>query len=180
MRLAKSVPVTSGSASIGEASLTSSPRKDDIRRRSDANAGERAQWRRRGAFFHGEDLQFLKFLIPEGARVLELGCSTGELLAALNPSFGLGVDFSGRAIEQARRSFPHLTFEIGDIESREVINSLPGPFDYIVIVDTLGSLDDCQRMFENLHHLCTRETRLVVGYFSHLWHPLLKLAEWLH
>jgi hypothetical protein len=46
-----------------------------------------------------------------------------------------------------------------------------------VIVDTLGALEDCQLMFENLHSLCTRETRLIVGYFSHLWYPLLKLAE---
>jgi Glycosyl transferase family 2 len=32
-------------------------------------------------------------------------------------------------------------------------------------------------MFANLHDLCTRETRVVVGYFSHLWYPALKLAE---
>jgi SAM-dependent methyltransferase len=179
MTIAKSVPLTSEGTAVRESSLTLSPRKEDIRRRSDASADARAHWRRRGAFFHGEDLQFLKFLIPEGARVLELGCSTGELLAALKPSFGVGVDFSARAIEQGRRDFPHLTFEVGDIESREFIQSLPGPFDYIVIVDTLGSLDDCQRMFENLHHLCTRETRLVIGYFSHFWHPVLKLAEWI-
>src|SRR5262249_31058903 len=25
--------------------------------------------------------------------------------------------------------------------------------------------------------LCTHETRLVIGYFSHLWYPALKLAE---
>ena len=177
MTIAKPVPSTTEGAAICESSLPLSPRKEDMRRRADTGAYERARWRRRGAFFHGEDLRCLKFLIPEGARVLELGCSTGELLAALKPSFGLGVDFSGRAIEQARRAFPHLTFAVGDIESRAFIDSLPGPFDYIVIVDTLGSLDDCQRMFENLHHLCTRETRLVIGYFSHFWHPLLKLAE---
>lgn len=177
MTIAAPVRLTSDGAAIREASLTLSPRKEDVRRNSDASASERAQWRRRAAFFHGEDLRFLRFLIPEGARVLELGCSTGELLAALKPSFGVGVDFSGRAIEQARRAFPHLTFAVGDIESPAFIESLPGPFDYIVIVDTLGSLDDCQRMFENLHHLCTRETRLVVGYFSHFWHPFLKLAE---
>jgi len=46
-----------------------------------------------------------------------------------------------------------------------------------VVVDTLGALDDCQAMFANLHDLCTRETRVVVGYFSHLWYPALKLAE---
>ena len=103
MTLAKSVSLTSGGAAIREFPATLSPRKEDIRRHADASEDERARWRRRGAFFHGEDLQFLKFLIPEGARVLELGCSTGELLAALDPSFGLGVDFSDRAIEQARR-----------------------------------------------------------------------------
>src|SRR5437763_6088273 len=60
-----------------------SPVKEEIRRWSDATASQRAQWRRRAAFFHSEDLQYLKFLIPEGTRVLELGCSTGQLLAAL-------------------------------------------------------------------------------------------------
>jgi len=157
-----------------------SPRKQEIRRRFDASAAERARWRRRAAFFHDEDLRYLKFLIPEGSRVLELGCCTGELLAELKPSFGVGVDLSASAIEEARRSNPAYSFHVGDIEAPEFIQSLPGPFDFIVIVDTLGSLDDCQLMFDNLHGLCTHETRLVVGYFSHLWYPLLKLAEVLH
>jgi SAM-dependent methyltransferase len=157
-----------------------SARKQEVRRCSNAAAPEREKWRRRAAFFHSEDLHFLKFLIPEGARVLELGCCTGELLAALKPSFGVGVDLSETAIEQARQAYPGLTFQNGDIESPEFVQSLPGPFDFIVIVDTLGLLDDCQLMFENLHSLCTRETRLIVGYFSHFWHPLLKAAEWMH
>ncbi len=158
-------------------SATLSVHKEEVRRHADASAAERARWRRRAAFFHGEDLHFLRFLIPEGARVLELGCSTGELLAALKPSFGVGVDLSAEAVEHARRAYPGLVFQTGDIESPEFMRSLPGPFDYIVIVDTLGSLEDCQLAFENLHNLCTRETRLIVGYFSHFWHPLLKLAE---
>jgi hypothetical protein len=33
----------------------------------------------------------------------------------------------------------------GDIEAPGFIESLPGPFDYIVLVDTLGSLDDCRK-----------------------------------
>jgi SAM-dependent methyltransferase len=159
-------------------SATPSVHKEEVRRHANASAAERAKWRQRAGFFHSEDLHFLKFLIPEGSRVLELGCSTGELLAALKPSLGVGVDLSGEAVEQARRAYPGLQFQTGDIESAEFMRSLSGPFDFIVIVDTLGSLDDCQLMFENLHSLCTRETRLIVGYFSHFWHPLLKLAEW--
>jgi SAM-dependent methyltransferase len=152
-------------------------RKRSICRLADASAPHRRQWLERAAFFHEEDLRFLKFLIPEGARVLELGCGTGDLLSKLKPSFGVGVDFSEGMIAEARRAHPHLSYFAGDIEDRAFLRTLPGTFDFIVIVDTLGLLDDCQGMFESLHDLCTRETRLVVGYFSHLWHPALKVAE---
>jgi SAM-dependent methyltransferase len=154
-----------------------SARKQDIRSLADASAPERRKWLARGAFFHDEDLLYLKFLIPEGARVLELGCGTGDLLAALKPSFGVGVDFGAGMIEEARKAHPDLTFLVGDIEDPAFVRSLPGAFDVIVVVDTLGALDDCQAMFASLHDLCTRETRLVVGYFSYLWYPALKLAE---
>src|SRR6516164_11729237 len=131
-----------------------SPRKGEIRRWSDATASQRAQWRRRAAFFHSEDLHYLKFLIPEGMRVLELGCGTGDLLAALRPSFGVGVDFSDGMIARARKAHPELTFFVADIEDAAFIRALPGPFDVIVVVDTLGALDDCQATFENLHAIC--------------------------
>ena len=161
-------PATKGALSL---------RKEDIRRLSDRLAPERQRWLDRGAFFHREDLQYLKFLIPDGARILELGCGTGHLLAALRPSFGVGVDISEGMIGEARRSYPNLSFYVGDVENEELIRRLPGPFDVILIADTLGALEDCQALFESLHRLCTRETRLVTAYFSHLWHPVLKGAE---
>jgi SAM-dependent methyltransferase len=158
-------------------SLTVSSRKQEFRRIADATAPEREKWLARAAFFHAEDLLYLRFLIGEGARVLELGCGTGELLAALKPSYGVGVDFSAGMIGIARRSHPHLTFFVGDIEDGAFIRQLPGPFDVILVVDTLGALDDCQSMLEHLRALCMRETRLIIGYFSHLWYPALKAAE---
>jgi len=163
--------------SVSDPSINSSKRKQAIRRLQDQLAPERSRWLERGAFFHSEDLRYLRFLVPEGARVLELGCGTGHVLAALKPSFGVGVDFSGAMIAEARRSFPHLSFIEGDIEDGGLIKSLPGPFDFIIVVDTLGVLDDCQTLFESLHQLSTRETRLIIAYFSHLWYPALKLAE---
>jgi SAM-dependent methyltransferase len=157
--------------------LAMSARKQEIRRLFDGSAPARREWQRRAAYFHEEDVRYLSFLIPEGARVLELGCGTGDLLAALKPSFGVGVDFSEGMIGAARAAHPELTFLVGDIEDEAFVRSLPGPFDVIVVVDTLGALDDCQAMFENLHALCTRETRIVIGHFSHLWYPALKSAE---
>jgi SAM-dependent methyltransferase len=154
-----------------------SPRKQAIRRLHDGFAPERARWLERASFFHKEDLLYLKFLIPEGARVLELGCGNGHLLAALKPSFGVGVDFSAAMISEARQAYPRLSFLVGDIEDGDLIKSLPGPFDVILVADTLGELDDCQHLFDSLHDLCTRDTRVVVVYFSHLWYPILKLSE---
>jgi SAM-dependent methyltransferase len=155
-----------------------SRRKQEVRRIFDERARNLSLWRDKAAFFHSEDLRYLRFLIPPGSRVLELGCGAGQLLAALEPAVGVGVDFSEPMIAAGRAAHPGLSFFVGDIENDAFMRSLPGPFDFIVIGDTLGSLDDCQRVFENLHALCTRQTRLVIAYFSHLWHPALKFAEW--
>src|SRR3954471_1080912 len=112
-----------------------------IRRRNDELAIDRERWLERAAFFHSEDLLYLRFLIPEGLRVLELGCGTGHLLAALKPSVGVGVDLSEGMIAQARKAHSHLNFLVGDIEDAEFINTLPGPFDVILIADTIGLLE---------------------------------------
>jgi SAM-dependent methyltransferase len=156
-----------------------SRRKRNIYENSERYAAKRAQWRRKAAFFHAEDTAYLRFLIPTGKRILDLGCGAGETLAALKPSYGVGVDFSPSLIEQARRAHPNLEFRIGDIEAKETIEALQGSFDYILIIDTFGLLEDCQALLQSLHPLCTRETRLVIAYYSHLWYPLLKIAEWL-
>src|SRR5689334_24761046 len=113
------------SSTLGEGDI--SARKRDIRRLADASAPERRNWLQRAAFFHEEDLRYLKFLIPEGARVLELGCGTGDLIAALKPSVGVGVDFSNEMIAQARNSFPDISFFVGDIEDAAFMKMLPGP-----------------------------------------------------
>src|SRR5262249_2372486 len=128
-------------------------------------------------FFHEEDLRYLRFLIPEGLRVLEIGSGTGDVLSDLNPALGIGIDLSPAMVEEARRRYPALEFRVGDVEEHEVLNSLTGPFDIILIGDTIGVLDDCQAMLERLHRLCHRETRLIVAYYSHLWSPVLKVAE---
>jgi SAM-dependent methyltransferase len=156
-----------------------SPQKEAVRRLHDELSAEREHWLQKAAFFHSEDLLYLKFVVPEGCRILELGCGSGQLLAALKPSYGVGVDFSEGMITQARNAHPQLTFLQGDIEDAAFVDSLPGPFDVILIVDTLGALDDCQKFFESLHTLCTRDTRIVVTYFSHFWYPALKATEWL-
>lgn len=159
------------------ASPALSSRQKSVFERSEREAERRAIWRQKAAFFHGEDTAYLKFLVPEGARVLEIGCGTGDTLAALKTSYGVGIDISPKMIEKAKSAYPTLHFVVGNAEDPAALASLQGPFDFIVIVDTLGMVDDVQALFEHLHPLCSRATRVVVAYFSHLWLPLLRLAE---
>jgi SAM-dependent methyltransferase len=156
-----------------------SSRKAAILAHSERIAPQREKFITQANFFHGEDLRYLKFLIPEGMRVLEIGCGTGHVLAGLKPSHGVGIDFSPAMIAEARRLHADLEFRVGDIEDAQFVESLPGPFDVILIVDTIGAIDDCQTMLERLHGHCTRSTRLVIAYYSHLWEPLLTVAQWI-
>ncbi len=153
------------------------PRKARIREAADQLAPSRRAWREKNAFFHEEDLRYLRFLIPEGGRVLEIGCGAGDLLAALKPSRGVGVDISGKMVALAREAYPDLEFVEGDAEDAATLDGIEGPFDAILVVDTIGQMDDVQAFLAKLHRLCDRDTRIIIGYFSHLWQPVLKVAR---
>ena len=119
----------------------------------------------------------MKFLVPPGSRVLELGCGTGDLLARLDPSPGVGADLSAAMIDIARHKYLHLDFRVGDAEDASFIKSLGGPFDYIILSDTIGLFEDIDAALDLLHVLCTPDTRLIIAYYAQLWEPLLNIAE---
>ncbi len=150
---------------------------ESVRDWADASAPDRDRWIGRNRFFYDEDLRYMRFLIPEGARVLELGCGTGRLLAGLKPSHGVGVDLSPKMLEIARHNYPDLTFVEGNLEDPGVLDGLDGPFDYVVLSDTLGYLNDIQVALEGLHAVCGPHTRIVCAYQSHLWEPVMRLGE---
>src|ERR1700732_22735 len=116
----------------------SSQRKRDLLDYYEANVEELDRWREFNVAYHEDDLKFMRFLIPPGKRVLELGCGRGDLLAALEPSYGVGVDFSASTIATANALHPDLHFVLGDVEDPATLAGIEGPFDYIVIADTIG------------------------------------------
>ncbi|MBF0348509.1 MAG: glycosyltransferase [Magnetococcales bacterium] len=140
-------------------------------------APQRKKWLAKNAFFYEDDLQYLRFLIPEGKRVLELGCGTGSLLRGLNPSHGVGVDFSIEMIRTARADHPDLVFVCADMEHEEALHHLGGPFDFIILSDVTGVMEDVAATLTALHSLCTPKTRLVITHFNQYWEPLLRLGS---
>src|SRR6516162_6095907 len=93
---------------------SSNPRKQQLMEEIDAGLDEIERWRKINAAYHADDLKFMRFLIPPGKRVLELGCGAGDLLAALAPSYGVGVDFAPQTLARATARYPQLNFIQGD------------------------------------------------------------------
>jgi SAM-dependent methyltransferase len=150
---------------------------NEIRARTLAYFEDQAEgrdgWKRRAGYYHGRIERLLRSLIPSGRRVLELGCGTGDLLAATLPSRGLGVDFSPRMTALARKKYPALSFEVDDIENLELRET----FDYVILSDAIGSLGDVWEGFRRLKQVCRPDTRVIVTNSNYLWEPLLRLAE---
>jgi len=136
-------------------------------------AKTRDKYMRQSWYYHRELRNSVAFHIPPNMSVLEIGCGTGDLLAALKPRRGVGVDISINMLRQAREKHRHLSFVCGDVESLPI----SGPFDYIVISDTLGYLEDLQHAFQRIREICTPHTRVIITYHSFLWQPVLRLAE---
>src|SRR5216684_3992926 len=88
----------------------SSQRKRDLLDHFEANRDELDRWREFNAAYHEDDYKFMRFLIPPGKRVLELGCGRGDLLAALEPAYGVGIDFSAMTLGLAKQRHPGLDF----------------------------------------------------------------------
>jgi ubiquinone/menaquinone biosynthesis C-methylase UbiE len=153
------------------------PRKQKLLEEIEASLDDAERWRKFNAAYHEDDLKFMRFLIPPGKRVLELGCGTGDLLAALQPSYGVGIDFGAQTLARARERHPGLTFVLGDVEEPATLEGIEGPFDYIVIADTIGMFEDIDGTLHLIHKFCAPSTRIVISYYSHLWEPVLKTAE---
>ena len=155
----------------------SSQRKRDLLDYFENNVDELDRWREFNAAYHEDDYKFMQFLIPPGKRVLELGCGRGDLLASLKPSYGIGIDFGAETIARARARYPGLHFVLGDVEDPQTLSAIEGPFDYIVIADTIGMLEDIDGTLRLIHQVCAPSTRIVISYYSHLWEPVLTAAE---
>ena len=161
----------------GSSAQPTSRRKQNLLAAFEASGGEQYRGGKFNAAYREDDFNFMRFLIPAGKRVLELGCGSGELLASLQPRYGVGVDFSARTIAAARARHPDLNFILGDAEDPATLATVEGPFDYIVIADTIAMFEDVDGTLRLVHQLCEPSTRIIIAYYSHLWEPILKLGE---
>jgi SAM-dependent methyltransferase len=141
---------------------------------SDAVARRGDRWRRAGGAYHRRVERIYRLLIAPGQRVLEIGCGAGDLLAAVEPGVGVGVDFSPEMVRRAAERHPGLRFIEADAHQ---LSQLGERFDVIILSEVVNDLWDVQKVLEEVRALCTPRTRVILNFYSHLWEPPLRLAQ---
>jgi SAM-dependent methyltransferase len=137
------------------------------------NQGLSPRWRQRNAYYYKWLDRIYKSVVRPNSRVLHVGCECGDLLAAVEPSCGVGVDADRDAIESAKKRFPHLKFYKADPHQLE----LNDKFDYVLICNSLGRWHDIQQVLERIRPLTEESTRIVITYYNHLWEGILRLGS---
>ncbi|MBI1974805.1 MAG: class I SAM-dependent methyltransferase, partial [Parcubacteria group bacterium] len=119
--------------------------------------------------------KILRTFIPPQKRVLEVGCGTGDLLAALDPFGGVGVDVSAAMIDLARKRHPdpNLSFVARAIKDFEV-NQV---FDYIFMSDVIEHLGDVEGSIAAIARLMGPDTVFVNTMANPIWEPVLLVVE---
>ena len=140
----------------------------------DHYASQVDQWHRRNRDYHRAIASLARFYTLASSKILEVGSGNGDLLAALNPSEGLGIDISGEMVRLAAGKYPHLKFQQ---MSGELLDLPAQKFDFIVLSDLVGYLYDIRLVFERLRTICHSRTRVIINWYSRLWQPILRLAE---
>jgi 2-polyprenyl-3-methyl-5-hydroxy-6-metoxy-1,4-benzoquinol methylase len=115
------------------------------------------------------------------ARVLEVGCGTGQILASLNPAEGVGIDLSPAMIEHAKRRFndrEELTFHVLDAADTDA----QGEYTAVISADLLEHVPDWRSVVRAMVRACVAGQGasggvIVIATPNPVWAPLLWVLE---
>jgi ubiquinone/menaquinone biosynthesis C-methylase UbiE len=124
-------------------------------------------------YYHQRLADIYRSLITPHQNILELGCGQGDLLAALEPAVGVGVDFSQEMLESGKQKYPSLKFVYSDVHEFSHNEN----FDVIILSDLVNDLWDVQKVIQNINKFCTSRTRVILNFYSRLWEFPLWFSE---
>ncbi len=153
--------------------MISVQRKEEVKKHFDEMAPYYDQRKKKNYYYYNSIKNFIKRNVAPESRVLEIGCATGEVLAATKPFYGVGIDFSGEMIKLAAKKYPDYHFLETSIEDFDCDET----FDYILLVDVVHHVYDVREVFEKIRRLSHPRTKIIVTVINPWWDPFLKILE---
>lgn len=130
-------------------------------------------WEEKGPYALLHHLNYLRipfiqeWSVLRGASLLDIGCGGGILslpLARLGAHV-TGIDQDAAAIEEARRSDPHITYLCQDLlRTRTDV-----PFDIIIASEVLEHMENLTACFEHLYTLLQKDGILIISTINKTW-----------
>jgi ubiquinone/menaquinone biosynthesis C-methylase UbiE len=153
--------------------LRLSEHNERIRRHFEGLAESYLRWKAQNRYYHAYLMRWCRSVLPPGARVLEVGSGRGDVLAAVEPRVGLGIDLSGEMVRRAREEHPHLEFRQEAIEAFEGDAS----FDAALLINTLEYAYDVGLVLDRIHGSLRDNGRLLITTANPVWSPIFHLAS---
>lgn len=139
----------------------------------EALAGQYPALKQRNAYYNGRLIEWCRSIVPPGRKVLDVGCGRGDVLHALAPSEGLGIDLSAAMVREAKRSFPATDFRVQAIEEFDGDAS----YDVVLLINTLEYMYDVGRVLDRVHSALADGGRLLISTANPLWSPVFSAAS---
>jgi SAM-dependent methyltransferase len=124
--------------------------------------------------FLDEDLHgTLKRWIPSDAAVVDVGCRSGDLLAALPHQERVGIASSAELAAEAQRRHPDIAFEVASLEHLP-----PGrKFDAVLCDRLCHTVTDVRALLESLRDRLTENGLIYLTAYNYLWEFAARAAE---
>lgn len=141
----------------------------------DALAPDIRLWRDKNRFYYDKLEELVVGAVPPGRSVLDIGAQTGEVLDAVKPSDGIGLNLSEKLTALAQEEYPPFRFETFDADAVR----LPDGFrpDYIISINLLDHAYDVYDLFKSMRGAVSDNTLILVTTSNPLWSPAFKLAS---
>jgi hypothetical protein len=133
------------------------------------------KWRLRNISYYESIEKICLFYISGKAKILEIGSGLGILLSKTNPQKGVGVEKDPDLFDISSGKFPDLSFVYKTPEAFRTNDK----FDYVLMANSVSSLDNIQQVFSNIHQSCLPSTRLIITFQNPSWELILKLASFI-
>jgi len=133
------------------------------------------EWKMESYFAHTTD--YLTKVVPKDKKVLMIGCLTSEILEALQPSIGVGLDASRRLVDQLNLKHTNADSNLSFYACMPEKFDTDVKFDYVILLNIVDHSHDVLALIGSLQKFVHEDSRVIVSMMNPLWHSLTRLAS---